>query len=393
MAALALVGAVMTGCSSDDGDQQPENKSKVETLTTTVGFSADTRALTEGGVKTFAADETMAIVYTNNSGNTVKAVSDPLTADDISDGGKSADFTFTLEDADKTKQVQYIYPAAMANSDGSINYDALDLQDGSLETISSTLDLATYSGDWDGASLPSATLTNQLAILALTLKTESGIGSDWDDYTTYFIQVTVSDGTNTYTLDATETAEGTFYTWPIYVAMKPVTTETALSISADNWGDDGYVKTAKTMTARTYPAGSFSKLTLRMYKSDEEPDETWNFSKLSGEHELVKGYSPYGDVTLAGEGSLSIGNDYGYIYEYIGPVMHGFTFTAPSGKEFTRIVIYAGGLVEFRGNGWNVGGSKATWSGSETWSGSAPSVNFHGNVSEISSIVFTFKDE
>ena len=55
MAALALMGAMMTSCSSDDNfdnPQQPENKSKVVTLTTTVGLDggATTRALTETGV-------------------------------------------------------------------------------------------------------------------------------------------------------------------------------------------------------------------------------------------------------------------------------------------------------------------------------------------------------
>ena len=48
MAALALVGAVMTSCSSDDNfidtPQQPENKSNVETMTTTVGFDEGAEA-------------------------------------------------------------------------------------------------------------------------------------------------------------------------------------------------------------------------------------------------------------------------------------------------------------------------------------------------------------
>ena len=41
MAALALVGAVMTGCSSDDNfiDQQPVNSGKTVTLTMSVGLN------------------------------------------------------------------------------------------------------------------------------------------------------------------------------------------------------------------------------------------------------------------------------------------------------------------------------------------------------------------
>jgi len=67
MAALALVGLVMTGCSSEDDfadNQQPENKSNVVTLTTTVGFDegASIRTLTADGVKTFAAGDYIAVI-------------------------------------------------------------------------------------------------------------------------------------------------------------------------------------------------------------------------------------------------------------------------------------------------------------------------------------------
>ena len=51
MAAVALVGIIMAGCSSSDDDildtpQQPGNTGKVVTLTTTIGFDdkAGTRA-------------------------------------------------------------------------------------------------------------------------------------------------------------------------------------------------------------------------------------------------------------------------------------------------------------------------------------------------------------
>ena len=47
----------------------------------------------------------------------------------------------------------------MANADGTVNYDALSTQDGTEETLYSTLDLATYTGAWtSGTSLPAATL-------------------------------------------------------------------------------------------------------------------------------------------------------------------------------------------------------------------------------------------
>lgn len=135
MAALTLAGAIMTGCSSSDDDndkQQPENTGKVVTLTTTVSLDdggADTRALEivgNKGVKTFAAGETMALRYANQSNRRTVKESEPLTADNIAEGGKSATFTFNLtEEPNKNLSVKYIYPAAMAKADGNENYDAL----------------------------------------------------------------------------------------------------------------------------------------------------------------------------------------------------------------------------------------------------------------------------
>ena len=146
MAALALVGAMMTGCSSDDNfdnPQQPENKSKVVTLTTTVGLDggATTRALTPAGVKTFAAGETMAVIYYNGT-STVKAVSHALEAGDITNEGKNATFTFDLETPQKSGDVLYIYPAAMAGDTG-VDVTKLNTQEGTFDALQSKYDLCT----------------------------------------------------------------------------------------------------------------------------------------------------------------------------------------------------------------------------------------------------------
>ena len=259
MAALALVGAVMTGCSSDDNfidePQQPENKSNVVTLTTTVsldGGAATTRALTAAGVKTFATGETMALVYKNTSSATVKVVSTALTDGDITNAGKSATFTFEMTDPDRTQDVTYIYPAAMANADGSENYDALATQDGTLETLSSSLDLATYTGAWtDGTSLPAATLENHLAILAITLKDNATPTAN--DITSTITGMTLSDGTNNYSVTRSATAG------PIYVAIKP-TTSANITVTAT----DGTTNYSKSLTGKTYAANNGYSLSWRM---------------------------------------------------------------------------------------------------------------------------------
>ena len=247
MAALALVGALMTGCSSDDDAvQQPANTGNVETLTLTVSLDGGgTRALSNEGVKTFAAGDQIAVVYKNKSGNTVKTVSDALT-----EGGSSATFTVTVEDADKTKDATYIYPAAMANTDGSVNYDALETQDGTLATLGSSLDLATYTGAWSGASLPSnVDLENQLAILELTLKDSDGSS----EITSTITGMTVSDGTNTYTVTRSAAAG------PIYVAIQP-TSSANIEVTAT----DGTVNYTKSLTGKTYAAGIMYPLGWRM---------------------------------------------------------------------------------------------------------------------------------
>ena len=253
IAALALMGAMMTGCSSDDNfdnPQQIENKSNVVTLTTSVALDAGatTRALTGEGVKTFAVGEQMAIVYSNGSGM-VKAVSRPLKADDIKDAGKMASFTFDLETPDKSIDVTYIYPASMARADGSINYDALANQNGTLASLASNLDLATYEGEWLGENLPSCTLQNQLAILALTLKDSNGA----NEITGNVTDVTVKADEDTYTVTRSAAAG------PIYVAIKPIASKNVVVTTTG--GSKDYVKL---LTEKTYASGNGYSVSWRM---------------------------------------------------------------------------------------------------------------------------------
>lgn len=255
MAALALVGAMMTGCTNDDNiidePQQPASKNNIVTMTTTVSLDggAQTRALTSGGVKTFAEGEQIALVYKNTSSATVKAVSAALADGDITNEGKSATFTFELTDPDKTQNVTYIYPAAMAKADGTVNYDALATQNGTLATLSSTLDLATYSAAWNAGSLPAATLDNQLAILTLTLKNSDGTS----DITSSITGVTLSDGTNSYAVTRSAAAG------PIYVAIRP-TTSADITVTAT----DGTNNYSKSLTGKTYAASNGYSVSWRM---------------------------------------------------------------------------------------------------------------------------------
>ena len=260
MAALAMVGATFTGCSNEDDSiidttQQPEViKSNVVTMTTTVGLdgAAATRALTSTGVKTFAKDDKIAVVYEKNDGTMAKVESTALTKDDISADGKSATFTVTLSDAKASGTVKYIYPAAMAGAT-DVNYTKLNSQDGTLDNLGKNLDLAVFNGNLTAeAKLPaSASLENQLAILAVTLKDEAGTS----DITSSTTKLTVSDGTNTYNVMRSAVAG------PIYVAIRPTTSAT-IDITATSGGKGYY----KTLTGKTYAKGNGYSVSWRMHE-------------------------------------------------------------------------------------------------------------------------------
>ena len=256
MAALALVGAVMTGCSSDDNiidtPQQPVNNGKTVTLTMTVGLNGggETRALAADGTKTFAAGEKMAVIYKKTGGATAMAETEALKDDgDITNSGKSATFTVTLEDPDKTQDVTYVYPAAMVNSDGTVKNDALAEQDGTLSSLGSNLDYCTNSGAWDNGALPELTLDNQFAILAITLKDTDGS----NDITNTFDGLTIEDGTNTYNVTRTKAAG------PIYVAILP-TADADIEVTAY----DGPVFYPKSLTTKTYEASKGYSVSWKM---------------------------------------------------------------------------------------------------------------------------------
>ena len=242
MAALALVGAVVTSCSSDDELLQPTNPGKVITLSTTVNLDngSGTRALNPTtGAKTFAVGETMALRYMSASG-WKKAVSHALTISDIT-GGTSATFTFDLEDPVKTEPVSYVYPASMADEDGDIDLTLLSTQNGTSGTLASNFDLAYKEGAWVGENLPSVTLENQLAILAIKLKNSDGTSF----ITNTITEMNVSDGTNIYTVNRTA-ADG-----PIYVAIIP-TENATITVTAT----DGTKYYLKTLSTKTYAANN-----------------------------------------------------------------------------------------------------------------------------------------
>ena len=269
VAVLALLTAVITSCTEDPiikyaDNGIPDAESNIVTVTTTVSLDGGTRALDTNGKRTFAVGDDVAVVYKNIYGKNVKAVSGVLTADNITDGGKSATFTLVLINPDSTQNVTYIYPATMANSDGTVNYEALNAQDGTLATLSAKLDYCSGPGEWvDNNKLPKADLESNLAIGLFALKNSDGSSTITSEMKT----VIICDDTNAYTVKPNG---DTFGSDVIYVAMKPVTNGAPLNIIAS----DGTNFYCQNTISRAYPAGGFIELPMEMEDATRESIKT-----------------------------------------------------------------------------------------------------------------------
>ncbi len=249
IAAFALVGMLACVKEMPQETKPVETPGVTVTLSTTVNLQENTKALTAGGVKTFAKNEQIAVVYKNTSGNTVKATSVALTDGDITNEGHSAQFTVTLTDPDREQNVTYIYPAAMAKDNGEPNWEALASQNGTLATLASQLDYAKFTGAWTAGALPTGTLDNQLAILALTLKSSDGASVITDEIG----RLMLNDGTHSYFVTRTP-AEG-----PIYIAIHPTASANVQLVAQS--ATRFYTKS---LTGKTYAASNGYPLSFRM---------------------------------------------------------------------------------------------------------------------------------
>ncbi len=260
MAVLALVGAVMTSCSSDEeAPKQPANYSVTKTLTVSLGET--TRALTEGGVKTFATGDKLAVIYMNEGGTMTKVETEELKAGNISLDGQTATFTVTFTEAPHEGRIPltYIYPASIATSDGYVDNSQLSTQDGTLTSLASNLDACRgYDPEWrSSGNLPALTLTNAFTIGKFIIKNPSGTAIN-DDLTS----VTISDGSNTYTITPTGS---TFTSDPIWVAMQPVYAGSTVTVTATD-GTNNYSKSITIAEDKDLLAGKIYPINVTMYK-------------------------------------------------------------------------------------------------------------------------------
>ena len=297
IAALVATGAILSGCSKKEMEE-PEIRNNsditdnIVTVTTTINLDEndatkalaidyDARTLT----KTFAVGDKIAVIYHNKSGNLDKAESVALTESDLFSGGKSAKITVTLTNPKAYESVKFIYPASMAGTD-DVDYSKLKNQTGTLAGIAASLDLATFEGSLDGwYRLPSSVkLENEFAIIAYTLKNETGA----NDITGTITGMTIHDGTNGYTISGRD-SDGR-----IYAAIRP-TSHAGIKYFATN-GTKNY---NKSVTDKTYEAGQFYQLGLRMAEAP-----ITDLSTISANYTVSNGETITG--TLAGSYKISI---------------------------------------------------------------------------------------
>lgn len=258
MVALAVVGAVMSGCAEEIEVLQPANQRVVQKTTISLADDATTRgAIAADGSTSFLVDDQIAVIYQDTNGKTMKAVSAKLTSTDLTDEGASATFTVELVSPKAGTKVRYIYPASMAaatiaedtapDADLTISTAGLAKQGGTLEAIAKNLGLAVYDGTMSAtATLPTGTgveLKNQLAIVKLATITDGT-----NDMRANITDLTITVGTNTYAV--TRTAEDA----PIFVAILPVTGNITITAIANGLDYSKTTESSKTLAKnKIYP--------------------------------------------------------------------------------------------------------------------------------------------
>ena len=303
VAAAAIIGSCAKEICEEPDAQEKAEEGFVVTVTSSVSFGPNTRALTDDGVKTFAVGEKIAVVYESwdqvSIPETKVAVSNALTADDISENGKSTKFTVSLDNPVQGN-VTFVYPATMVDEEG--NEISLKAQNGTFEGLQA-LDYSKGSGtlqvEGQEVALPlGVALVNQVAVAKITLKDIDGSAD-----LTGITLATINNGTEGYRI--TPKSPATTLSWPIYVAMKP-TANVDINVAAT----DGTYHYEKSATGKTFSAGNIYPITAQMNKGDNVVD----LSFLTADYEaqdgdtLVNALTGDYKISIAADASITLRN-------------------------------------------------------------------------------------
>jgi hypothetical protein len=256
---LLLAALAFAACSNENDDiagQEPVQPVNGDiTFTAVFGVkNATTRALSDPGDGTLTASwqqgEEIAIVF--NSTRYVATVTSV-------DGAGIATVSATLPGNTPNNQaVTFIYPASAVDEYGTPN-DLFSSQDGTLATLSSTLDLATAEGNIviDGTNAQpngTVTLVNKFAVCKFQFKDEN------DRAITDVKKLTITDLATqdkyTFTMSTAQSA--------VYAAMQP--SNNSMKFKVETASGKLYLKTA----SANLQAGMFYHPTLQIIKSKGE---------------------------------------------------------------------------------------------------------------------------
>ena len=244
MAALAMVaGFLTTACSNDDDNMEPSQAPHhVVTSKFTVNMADTddaTRALNADWTKNFVVGEKIVFRYQTRTGTAKDVVSTPLTAADIQNGGKSANFTVTMTNPKENGDFRIYYPANVYLSHPAL-YNLLDTQDGTFSSLASDLEYADCYNQLSGYQIPSSTvLGNMISILKVKIK-DSATGND---ITSSVTKLVVSNFAYTYTITPTSSLS------TIYVAVRGMSVAWTFTAYV---GTDVYKKTTANNTYFAY---------------------------------------------------------------------------------------------------------------------------------------------
>ena len=235
--ALMTAGVLTTSCSNDDAaiEKPTEQTAKGNMLFTATIAPKDgtTRSVNADGVTTWVENEQIAVYYQKTDDSYATATANV----DAVNGGK-ATISAMLSNAKNGSEVKFVYPASIANATGDdIDATKLAAQHGTIADISANFDAATATATLATNGTTCGTtadisFTNQVVIGKFT---PTYGGNNIDEITT----LTVTDGTNTYTVTPTS---GKFGTTGIYVAMLPVADQEVIitaQTASQNYGFGG----------------------------------------------------------------------------------------------------------------------------------------------------------
>ena len=355
-AVLCIAMVVMMGCSKDEEQSVASGKVVVSTTTIELERGAASKHLDESGTKTFADGEKIAVVYENTGSEMVKAEV-TLTAGDISNGGKSVIITVAMTDPKANGTVKFIYPASMANTDGTVNYSGLYKgQNGTMATLSNNFDLAVCNSTLTAsAELPAnPVLTNQLSVCKFTLQNTANS----QDMTSSVTKLTVKHGADVYFVSPATAGQTTFW-----VAVKPIAAGSGNIDIYAAVGKDLYKKSVSSYG--TLAAGTFNRVTVAVAKIDGALSGLFS---INNSGDLV--YFSQGNLRYESSAWSFFDNQYEYYSTYSADAWDKFGWSTAATtygmNTSTDNDDYSGTFVDWgdaMGSGWRTptGGSSGEW--------------------------------